>query len=93
MDNIFNVTKVQKLGVGKKRKDENLIIKGSSNYSSSQMTKSLGKNKAPKLSNKDRHISMEKYTTRRETQTKTQTGFYVCGGGIRPEIVEQEHSG
>lgn len=94
-DNIF---KVQKLNIGKKKKEDNFMTsKGMINYNSSNVSnvssnvstasKSLGKSKAqPKMPSKEsapRHISLEK-ATKRETLTKTQTGFYILGGSIIP---------
>ena len=93
-DHIFVVNKPpQKLNIGKKKKEDNFMTtKGMSNYNSTNGSKSLGKSKiSTKTShasnnstshNNNRHASIEKGRQNRETLTKTQTGFYIAGGGV-----------
>ena len=81
-----------------------MTTKGMSNYSSTNGTngsKSLGKSKISTKNtqfnnnstshNNNRHASIDKGgRNHRETLTKTQTGFYIAGGGIIQEKVEEE---
>lgn len=68
--------------------------KGIGNYKSTNIaSKSLGKSKITKQSQK---YSQEKSLSRqynRQDVTKTQTGFYVLGGAIIPERHDEDHYG
>ena len=81
------MTKNQKLQPSKKKKDDmSVMSKGVTNYKSTNMAnKSLGKNKVSR-------VSQEKVVRERDLATKTQTGFYVVGGGIIHERNDEDHS-
>lgn len=72
--------------MNKKKKDELFVgNKGASNYKSTSVApKSLGKSKGSR-------VSQEKTNRHRENATKTQTGFYIIGGGIIPERNDEDH--
>lgn len=102
IDHARVTNKPQKLQIGKKKNEDNLMnSKGMSNYNSNG-SKSLGKSKiSTKVShasnnstshnaNNPRHASIEKGRMSRDTATKTQTGFYVAGGGVIVEKFEEE---